>query len=473
MERETLLAMQSDPALFRDHLLVPSAFGPALLGKIVADFQRRDFAVLDAAVLALARGEMPPHRRIWIERTKGGSKDSDAAVSLLWLLMFATRPVRCRIGAADQQQADEVRLIVQQILRMDSPLNAYLDTFIDVQGTRILNKQNGSRADILTADKFGSHGSRPDFTLINELSHIGDQQFAETLFDDADKVRTSVVLVCSNAGHLDTWQYQWHELARTSPRFHFSALTEPAPWIDPVDLEDSQRRNSAARFNRLWRGQWVRNVGNALEEADIEAAITLVSPPAEPQRDPRPFIAALDIGVRRDHSALVVLACDYVNHRVQLAHANSWAPRPQIGVDLEAVRAEAESICTSWPATLLYDPAQCEMIATDLRAKGVNAIPYPFTGPNCHEMANTLVSAFRERRVDLYRHDGLLKSLGRLCIVEKSFGYKLEASHDPIVGHADLAFALAISMTAAMKVATQYNPDAYYEVVAGTLGSGY
>lgn len=473
MNPTTFNKMAADPAVFRDPLVIPSAHGARRFGEVMADFQRRDFAALDPSLLALVRGDKPPVSRFWIERTKGGSKDSDLATCLLWLLAFSRRPLRIQIGANDQQQADEVRLIVRQILRIDAPLNRVLADVIEIQSNKIINKTTGSVAEILTADHRGSHGSRPDVVLVNELSHISNQEFAETLMDNLDKMPNAVGIIATNAGYLGTWQEQWHNLAFGSPRWYSSALTDPSPWISADDLEESRRRNSQARFNRLWRGLWVRNEGDALADEDIEAGITLDGPPIEPQRDWRPFVGALDIGVRRDHSAFVVLACDYESHRVALAHAESWAPRPGVGVDLEAVRSAAEKICVTWPSTVLYDPAQCEMIATDLRRAGVNAIPYPFTGPNCHELANTLISTFRERRIDLYRHEGLIRDLGRLCLIEKSFGYKLEASHDPNAGHADLAFALCIALTAAMKVATEYNPADYGEMrVAGNVCSG-
>ncbi len=474
MDGETLKRMATDPALFRDALYVPAAFGAKRFGDIMADFQRRDFAALDPSLLAIAREEVPPVRRFWLERTKGGSKDSDVAVSLLWLLTFSCRPLRIQIGAYDQQQADEIRLIIKAILRLPGPLNRVLDNVIQTQATRIVRPVTGSVAEILTTDSKGSHGSRPDVVIVNELSHVGNEEFAQTLLDNADKIPTALTIIATNAGHLDTWQYVWHNLAATSPRWHFSALTDPSPWIDEADLEESRRRNSQARFNRLWRGQWVRNEGDALDETDIEAAITLDGPPIDPQRDHRPFVGGLDIGVRRDHSAFVVLACDWINHRVALAHAQSWAPRPGIGVDLAAVRAEVESICTSWPATVLYDPSQCELLASDLRRSDVKSIPYPFTGPNCHEMANTLISAFRSRRVDLYRDERLIRDLGRLCIVEKSFGYKLEASHDPNAGHADVAFAFCIALSAAMKVATEYSPADFGDMqIGGNIEQGW
>ena len=54
----------------------------------------------------------------------------------------------------------------------------------------------------------------------------------------------------------------------------------------------------------------------------------------------------------------------------------------------------------------------------------------------------------------MYRDEKLIGDLARLTIVERQFGYKLEAAHDAEHGHADTAFALAIALPAATKLIT-------------------
>lgn len=471
MDSETIERMRADPALFREALTVPTAFGPRRFGDVMADYQRQDFAALDPSLLAIARGEAPPRRRYWFERTKGGAKDSDLAVSLLWLLTFSPRPLRIQIGAYDQAQADEIRLIIKAILRLDGDLNRVLEGCIQAQSTRIVREAIGSVAEILTTDSKGSHGSRPDVVIVNELSHVGNEEFAQTLLDNADKIPTCLTIIATNAGHLDTWQYAWHEQARTSPRWDFSALTVPAPWVDPADLEESRKRNSAARFNRLWNGLWVRNEGTAIDDADIEAAITLTGPAWGRVRDSI-YLGGLDLSTKRDHSAFVVLRADLKTARVSLAYCQSWKPIGSAGVDLQAVRDAVCDITSRFDCGIAYDPMQCHLLAADLRSDGIQCVEAPFSGPNCHKMASCLIQTFKGRLIDLYREPDLISDLGRLCIVEKVFGYKLEASHDPNKGHADRAFALAIVLPFAMEIAQTYRPWPA-EMVYGNLCSDY
>ena len=93
-------------------------------------------------------------------------------------------------------------------------------------------------------------------------------------------------------------------------------------------------------------------------------------------------------------------------------------------------------------------------MAQQLVARGVRCVEVPFVGQQLNRMASTLLQVFREARIDLYRDADLLDDLSRLSIVEKSFGYKLEAPHDRKKGHADRAFALAIALPATLDCVT-------------------
>src|SRR5262249_22063471 len=146
---------------------------------------------------------------------KGASKDSDAAVCLLWLLAFSRRPLACQVGAADLDQADELRKAAKGIWR----LNPWLQDTITIQNWTIKNPRTEAQCDIISADVAGSHGARPDLLILNELSHVTKQEFAMNLLDNASKVPHGLVVVATNAGLCPSWQFGLRELARTSPRW--------------------------------------------------------------------------------------------------------------------------------------------------------------------------------------------------------------------------------------------------------------
>ena len=441
----------SDPVKFRAALHVPTSSGLQPFGAILADHQRKDFAAIDPAIIALAKGETHDPRRFWIERTKGGSKDTDVSIAALWLLAFSPRPLRMQAAARDAEQADEVRLIVRQILAADAPLNRALAKQIEVQRTSIVNRTTGSEWAILTADKHGSHGARPDLLLCNELSHVGDEEFPATLLDNADKCPHAVVIIATNAGYLDTWQWRWRQLAQESARWYFSVLDCPSPWVSEADLTESERRNTQSRFRRLWWGVWAAGNGDALDADDITAAINLDLGPMEGAVPGFAFVAGLDVGIKHDHAALVIVGRHGRTSRLRVAKIESWRPGRQ-GVDLEQVETACREAHRRFRlARLYYDPYQAALMAQRLQRHGVPVTEVPFVGKNLDLMASTLMDVFRSRRIDLYPDERLTADLRRLTIAEKSYGYKLEATRTA-AGHADVATALAIALPHAVNL---------------------
>lgn len=439
MDAGNLKLMAADPGLFRAHLVIPGARGPVRLGEAMADFQRADFAALDRGFLALASGTKPEPSRFWLERTKGASKDSDLAVMLLWLLLFSNRPLTCQVGAADADQADELRKAAKGILR----LNRWVADGIEIQSWSIQNKRTEGRADILAADVAGSHGARPDVLVMNELSHVAKQEFAENLMDNSAKVPHGIVIIATNAGHIDSWQHRWRQTAETSPRWYFSKVEKPAPWLDPAEIEEARRRNSANRFARLWEGQWVHESSDCLSSTDINAAIRA----DVPMTGAAPgwlFVAGLDIGLSQDATALVVIGKK--SERYRLAYCRRWLPTKAKRVDLAEVEKEILEVHRRFKLRLLgFDPFQAEYLTSRLKKAKLSVEAVPFTGVRCTSMATMVLDCFASGSIDLYQQPDLLADLRRLRIVEKSYGMKLESPRGP-TGHGDLATALAIAL---------------------------
>ncbi len=441
-------AFAHDPAAFQAALIIPSARGTAKFGDVMGDFQKERFAGINPALLSISQGNKPEFGRHWWEATKGASKDSDLAVCLLWLLAFSKRPLTCQVGAADMDQADELRKAAKDILR----LNEWLATRIQLQAMKIVCKANGSECEIIAADVAGSHGARPDVLILNELSHVTKQEFAENLMDNAAKVPHGLAVIATNSGFEGTWQERWRAIAIDSPRWKTHIYSRPAPWLDDDEMAEAKRRNSHARFMRLWWGVWASGAGDALDAEDLQAAIFPLLKPTT-TRDPEWFyVGGLDLGIKHDHSALVVLAGNQKTQRIRLAHAQSWAPDPETGkVNLMAVeRAVLEAHQRFNMKTCGYDPYQAALMAQRLELQRVRLKEVPFTGTALNLMASTLLDVFRSRRIELFDCPQLISDLRRLTIEEKSYGYRLSATRDD-AGHADLATSLALSLPIAVE----------------------
>ena len=433
----------ADPMAFFDALIFPSAFGAKPFKEVMADHQRKWFEAISPSLVAIAADQKPPTGRFWTERTKGGSKDTDSACVLLWLLAFSRRKLDMQVGAADKDQAGEVKKAASDFLR----LNPWLASRVESQAWSLKCEATGSECSIIAADVAGSHGARPDVVLMNELSHVTKEEFSQNLLDNASKKPHGLVIVATNAGFQNSWQHSWRKIAQTSDRWHFHQFSQPAPWVDDAELEEARRRNSNSRYRRLWWGEWVSGAGDALDSSDITAA---VNPSLRPILKPLKnwfFIGGLDLGIKQDHSAFVVIAGNRESLQLRLAHAKSWAPDSITGkVDLMAVEQEILSIHKRLKLTRVgYDPYQAALMAQRLQLQKVKMHEVPFTGNNLNQMASTLLDVFRSRRIELFNEPKLIADLSRLTIEEKSYGHRLSATRDAN-GHADLATALAIAL---------------------------
>jgi len=479
MNQFTLRKLASNPAEFRESLIIPSASGPVRFGDCIADFQAKDFSALDGSFISLQNGKKPELNRFWIERVKGGSKTSDIATLMLWLLAFCPRTLLIQVAAKDGDQADEIRKAMRDILRS----NNWLSQRIEVQRNAVINRATESRLDILTVDERGAHGSRPHVLFIDEVVHIENRDFVETLLDNAAKT-SALTNIATNAGFVPSWQFDLREMARQSDRWYFSQVTQPAPWISEADIEERRLSTSQNRFNRLWRGLWVSDHGDALQPPDIEAAITLTGPmnPDDPGAKHYRFVAGIDIGLRKHATTFVVVGWhvggmkvvesdsegifdgwnmvpkkEYQRtegtYRYRLAKVEVWRPQPGNRVSLEAVRSAILNAHQQFKlSAVCIDPYQGEHLAELLRHDRVPVQLVPQTGPSLSTQATTLIEAFQQRLIDLYPHDHLLADIGALQLQEKSYGVRLVSPRYSQEGsgtaHGDTTSALSIALNA-------------------------
>lgn len=436
------------PGQFQRQIRIPSAHGPRRFRDVMVKFQRDRFRQINPSLVAVAAGERPPVGRFFWEATKGASKDSDLAVCLLWLLAFTERPLTVQVGANDRRQADELRMAARDIIFE----NPWLGDWVKINKWQVRGA-NGSECEIATADKTGSHGARPDVLIINELSHVEDKnrEFIETLRDNATKIPRGLVVVATNAGFVDTWQWKWRELARTSPRWCFNKVAEVSPWLDEEEIEEARLRNSNTRFLRLWKGHWASGGGDALDYEDIKACTTLTGPLMRWDERFGPYLGCLDIGLRHDHTALLVLGLDVPNRKVRLVNCKSWAPADFGGqTKLDFIKRTARKWVDRYDLEgILFDPNEAELLAEQLADDGVTMYRWKSHSQYQNRMAKVLLEATRNRQVELYPNEALIRDLQSLSIEDRAVGYKLTAPKDEY-GHADRGIALAMGLPVMM-----------------------
>ncbi len=433
--------------LFLHTLKIPSSFGPISFSANVTDFQEETFRSIAPALEAVRKGTQPPRRRFWIERTKKASKDGDIALMLLWQLAFAIRPVYIQVGAADRDQAG----IVKKRMKDTVYYNPWLEDLVDIQQYHARHKGGLCEMDLLPADAGTAHGGTPDLMVINELSHIHDHKwdFAETMMDNAAGVPYGVVIIATNAGFKGTHAEIWRQNAIDSSDWDAFILDQPSPWINEHDLVDAKKRNSKARYSRLWLGQWTNPAGENFDEKDIDFAFSQSAHELTEPEDDWIYFGGLDLGVSNDHSAFVIMGANVEQQQLKLAYAKRWKPRRDTGeIDLMEVEDTVAELYERFRLNgVWFDPFQAKLMAQRLKKQNYRMVDYSFTGKNLNEMAQAWKQVLEGRKISLYDNYEieLEKDLSKLQIVEKAYGYRLEATRDA-AGHADVATAMIMTL---------------------------
>lgn len=443
MNRDALAQMATSPGLFRQRLVVRAGNRTAPLVEVLAPFQAEALAALDTGLRAVAAGESPPVKKFMLEWTKGCAKTTLIAASLLWLLTFTRRAIEVRIGAGDQEQAGESRLVVKQLIR-DNP---WLADLVQVDNWQVTNKATGSRIVIVSADAKTQHGSRPSATFVDEMVHIDSEDFFDALIANQAKVPDGLLIVATNCGILGTWQHKRVEYYRQSPDWFFHSRPEPAPWISPRDLAELSATMPAGQFARLFKGVWSAGSDLAIQEADIQAALILPGPMGERDPDYR-YFAGVDVGIVHDHAAVVLIGRHQRTHRLRLCRVLSWAPPRGGKINLEVVQSSILALHRQFYPQFMYDKYEMELMVQQLSRQGVWFQPASFSGSAAQEMANSLLEAFGSRSIDLFPHEELVNDLRKLELILKPAGWRLSAARDKS-GHADRGIALCLALLAA------------------------
>ncbi len=102
-----------------------------------------------------------------------------------------------------------------------------------------------------------------------------------------------------------------------------------------------------------------------------------------------------------------------------------------------------------------YDFWQAELMAQQLRSKGVPMSECRSGAGDLDLITRSLLDAFTNRRIDIYSDPDLARDLLRIRVKETLRGFKLTATRDDD-GHADRAMALAFALPAALNVSQSY-----------------
>lgn len=473
--------LQSDPAQFRSALLIDVDGHPVRFGDVIEPWQESDFEKLDPACRQVVGQDAEGPLRFFYERPRGHSKTSDLAIVATWLLFASRRQIRGFGAAVDQSQARLLRDQIDTIVRM----NSWLQNILKVDQFKVANTRTGSTFSILTSDGPSSYGILPDFLIVDEFSHHARRDLFDPLFSSAAKRKTCLAVIITNAGFSDSWQWELREKIRQDPSWCFSRLNGPvASWITQDRLEEQRRLLPRIAYERLWENNWTTGSGDALLSEDVDRAVVLSGKLDKPERG-WSYVAGLDLGLRRDFSALAVVGIDcgwseeipkkkrrltstqeamieagivdepeedqpeYISHigsgRLKLVQLLAWKPPKAGKLDIEQIENAIIRLDKLFRMHIVADVWQIAFLVERLAKRGLRIETIDFTGQVLKNMASATSDAFSETRLSLFPDEGLIRELKSLRIVERNYGFRLQSTRNEF-GHGDRSTALSLAL---------------------------
>lgn len=455
--------IQRSPSAFRESLLIDTDSGPAPLSSVMDPWQRTDFLALDPGWQAVVTNDVSagPLLRAWLERGRGHSKTSDEATMIAWALFASRRPLVGYAAAADRDQAG---LLGNALSRLTF-LNPWLSKILEIQNFRVVNRHTDSCLEIISSDAATSYGLLPDFVICDELVHWKKRDLWDSLFSSSAKRASCLLVVITNAGIEDDWQYQLRQRIRRDTSWYFSRLDGPqASWITADRLSEQERLLPSIAFRRLWLNEWTSGGGDALTREQVDAAFR---PDLRPHALPQTgyvYCAGLDLGITRDCSALCILGIRRGAHehaQIRLAHTRIWRPARGTTVDLQSVEDEILRAHRRYHLrSCSYDPWQAHHLASRLQAEGLtnrDGVPMQQvtqTPANLQRQATALLEAFSDQRFQAYVEPDLHRDLLRLRVEERQYGFRLTSPRDE-TGHGDMATAFQLALLGATDLAAK------------------
>lgn len=402
-------------------------------GERASDLQRRD-----AEALLNSGGP----RRHWIGRPRGYSKTDDlAAVTVVALLERLHAGDEALAIAADREQAGILVRRVKWIAARTPELGSALTT--DRYQVRTAA---GARLEAMASDAAGSWGRTPAWTVADELCQWAKSPSARELWIStstaAVKVPTSVLAVITTAGEPDHWSRGVYENAVEDDAWRVSETHDPAPWIDPADIEAERRRLPDSIFARLWENRWTAGEDTLLRFEDVQACASLPGA-LDPVLGVR-YVVGVDLAVRRDRAVVAVVHAEKLGEedggatRIVTDALDVFKPSGGHDIDLQQVEDTVLARARAYNRALVtYDPAQAQHMAQRLRREGLAMVEHNFTATSNSKRALVILELVRGHRLLLPEDPEVIDEFAALRLIQRGPGlYRydhLAGRHDDIV----------------------------------------
>ncbi len=383
---------------------------------------------------------------------KNGKSTLASLVALYMLLCDNEREPEVYSVAGSQAQAAIIHRQVSRAIQR-SPL---LAGEVKINNDNIVRKDGRGFYKVLSSEAPQQHGLNPSCVVFDEAWNQPNYDLYEALTTSPAR-REPLTLIITYAGYKPyagqlLWDLYERGLSGVDEKMFFYWASgrdgNKASWITEEYLRQQESRLPAHVFQRLHLNQWTTGEGSLLSREDIEAAVDPGLSPVFQGNPSYQYHLALDLGLKRDRTALAIVHRD--KGMVFLDLMKTWtAPRGgEVQVD-EVERYILDLKRAFNFSSIVFDPYQSEGLKQRLQAKGLPISVFNFSGATWPQLTMNLLSLFKDKRVRLYEHEGLIRELQQVSIVEQAYGYKLQnvkaGTHD------DMVVALGMAALKAME----------------------
>lgn len=385
-------------------------------------------------------GAEPGVRRHFVLRGRGMSKTSDVAAMCLALMLTEAPPrARGHVYAVDAEQAALFADALAGIVGRTPGLAGA----VELGARSVTVRATGATLTVESSDGASAYGTLPWLSVVDELgvwpSTANHRRLWGAIVSAVPKVPGSRLLVISTAGSPTGLGAEVWADAQQSGHWRTSRTPGPSPWWSPADVESTRADLTASEWRRLILCEWAESDDALTSPEDVDAAIRAGSAVLAP-RPAVEYVAALDVGTRRDLTALAVGHAERGEggRRVVIDRAMYWRPQDTGGrVDLGEVEAAVLRLCREYRARLRFDRMQAEQLTGNLARAGIRTEEYVFSAAGANRLARSLFIALRDRALSLPDDAEVREEFMSTRMVETGPGtVKLQnpaGSHDDIV----------------------------------------
>jgi len=361
------------------------------------------------AVIGLPGNKAKAKRFIEVCGPVGSAKDQLIGAAVLAVLRFGAEGSFVLVYSVDKDKTKECLKVAEDFAWREPRLR---DEIEFLRGGKMRNASRNIEVVFESTDGPSASGVRYDLAILNEVQEWDGQHGArvyEHVLARAGK-KDGRFVCFTNAPYTGIGEWRrdrWESARRKGSEWHYVGVeVKHCPWLKEQAAK-AKRMMHPAQWNRLYGMQPSSGRQDLVDEVAVTRAEVpgmILAPDAN--RAGRRFIG-LDIGLKHDHAALVML-CNTGDGAVWLEVLDVWLPPVGGEIDLDEIEARITFLAKRHHAEVWPDPYQAAQMLQHLRAAGVRVEEVHAQGGTAKKMCHAVINVFREGRMRMPPDAGLV-----------------------------------------------------------------